>query len=158
MNPSVILLPDQAASKHTAKVLVKRAKEICLIQNGRLLNRATRLNRFFLPPFPPPPSWLFSWISFSSSRAQETKGCLQEAGLQGNAALSLRPAPRAFHTGCSTGCPSPCQYLCPFLFSHAFCSASATSSGGAETGQGASRNKYEQQNRQRGKAGYGSEH
>lgn len=55
VNPSVILLPDQAASKHTAKVLVKRAKEICLIQNGRLLNRATRLNRFFLPPFPPPP-------------------------------------------------------------------------------------------------------
>lgn len=50
VNPSVFLLSDDAARKHT-EVLAKRAEEICLIQCSRLLIRTTRLNSFFLSPF-----------------------------------------------------------------------------------------------------------
>lgn len=37
VNPSVFLLPDEAAHEHTEKVLAKGAEEICLIQCGKLL-------------------------------------------------------------------------------------------------------------------------
>jgi len=36
-NPSVFLLSDEAAREHTGEGLAKGAKEICLIQCGRLL-------------------------------------------------------------------------------------------------------------------------
>lgn len=99
MNPSVILLPDKAASKHPAKVLVKRAKEICLVQNGRLLNQATRLNRFFLPPFPPrlPPGCSVGFPSVPLERRRQRAAYKRQGCGETRCVISAPCSPRLSH-------------------------------------------------------------
>lgn len=98
MNPSVILLSDQAASKHTGKVLVKRAKEICLVQNGRLLNQATRLNRFFLPPFfPLLPGCLLGFPLVPLERRRQRAAYKRQGCRETRCVISAPCSPRLSH-------------------------------------------------------------